>query len=133
MIDCENEVYSRIINKVRSEYPDIDASSEYVHKPSSFPHVTVEMHSNTTYRKNSTSNPTEEMSMVMFEVQIHSNKKSGKKSECKKILQIIDEEFFRMNFARISYSPVPNMEDSSIYRIAARYRAMTDGKYFYRR
>jgi hypothetical protein len=74
-----------------------------------------------------------EMAQVMFEINIYSNKADGRKTECKSIAKVIDDVMFRMNFKRMALTPIPNMEDATIYRIVARYRAMTDGKYFYRR
>ena len=73
------------------------------------------------------------MAQVMFEVNVYSNKTEGKKTECKEIMKVIDEVLFKMNFKRIAMTPVPNMEDASIYRMVARYRVMTDGRYFCRR
>lgn len=73
------------------------------------------------------------MAQVMFEINIYSNKADGRKTECKAIAKVIDDVMFRMNFKRMALTPIPNMEDATIYRIVARYRAMTDGKYFYRR
>ena len=70
---------------------------------------------------------------VMFEVNVHSNKSPGKKTECKAIMNVINDLLTSMNFRRLVMTPVPNMEDASIYRITARYRAATDGKFFYRR
>jgi len=46
---------------------------------------------------------------------------------------VIDSLLYSMNFRRLSLNPVPNMENASIYRLVARYRVATDGKYFYRR
>jgi hypothetical protein len=48
-------------------------------------------------------------------------------------MKVIDDVMFSMNFKRMALTPVPNMEDASIYRLVARYRVMTDGKNFYRR
>ena len=60
---------------------------------------------------------------VMYEVNVYSNKTSGKKSECKAIIALIDEEMLAMGFSRVSLTPVPNEYDSSIYRMVGRYRA----------
>ena len=73
------------------------------------------------------------MAQVMFEVNVYSNKAEGRKSECKSIMAAIDEVLFKMNFKRMALTPVPNMEDATIYRLVARYRVATDGKHFYRR
>ena len=131
MIDCENEVYTRIARVLRDKFPGINIAGEYVNAPSSFPHVSITQSDNSVVSEQMTGNA--EMAQVMFEINIYSNKADGRKTECKAIAKVIDDVMFRMNFKRMALTPIPNMEDATIYRIVARYRAMTDGKYFYRR
>ena len=132
MIDCENEVFTRIAIPLRESFQGINLTSEYVNAPSSFPHVSIVMADNSVMPE-SLDSGSYEISIVMFEISIYSNLTSGSKSECRKIAKEIDKIMFSMNFSRLSMIPVPNMEDSSIYRIVARYRAATDGKFLYRR
>ena len=131
MIDCENEVYTRIARVLRDKFPGINIAGEYVNAPSSFPHVSITQSDNSVVSEQMTGSA--EMAQVMFEINIYSNKADGRKTECKTIAKVIDDVMFRMNFKRMALTPIPNMEDATIYRIVARYRAMTDGKYFYRR
>ena len=131
MIDCENEVYTRIARILRDKFPGINIAGEYVNAPSSFPHVSITQSDNSVVSEQMTGSA--EMAQVMFEINIYSNKADGRKTECKAIAKVIDDVMFRMNFKRMALAPIPNMEDATIYRIVARYRAMTDGKYFYRR
>ena len=131
MIDCENEVYTRIARVLRDKFPGINIAGEYVNAPSSFPHVSITQSDNSVVSEQMTGSA--EMAQVMFEINIYSNKADGRKTECKAIAKAIDDVMFRMNFKRMALTPIPNMEDATIYRIVARYRAMTDGKYFYRR
>lgn len=133
MIDCENEVYSRIAKELRSQFSEINVAGEYVQSPSSFPHVSITQSDNYILTESQDSSMKENMAVVMFEINVYSNKTEGKKTECKKIAKFIDELLYSMNFRRLSMTPVPNMEDATIYRITSRYRAATDGKYFYRR
>ena len=130
MLDCENEVYTKIATALRNDFAGIDITGVYVNAPSAFPHVNITQIDNLTVKANTTN--TYEMAEVVFEVNVYSNKRSEKKSECKQIMNVIDGIFFGMNFRRMSLTPVPNMEDATIYRLVARYRARTDGKYFYR-
>ena len=133
MIDCENEVFTKIAQALRSEFSeDINIASEYVKSPSAFPHVSVVMMDNSIMEQTMDSGD-HEVSIVMFEINVFSNKAQGKKSECKEIVCIVDETLKPLNFKRLSLTPVPNMEDASIYRLVARYRVATDGTYFYRR
>lgn len=131
MIDCENEVYTRVVTVLREQFPGIDLTGDYTKAPSSFPHVSITQSDNAVIAERTTG--TKEMAQVMFEVNVYSNLQPGKKTECKKIMKVIDEVLFSMNFRRIVLTPVPNMEDATIYRLTARYRVATDGQYFYRR
>lgn len=131
MIDCENEVYTRVARVLREKFPGIDIAGEYVNAPSVFPHVSITQSDNAVISAKMTASA--EFAQVMFEVNVYSNKTEGRKSECKSIMNAIDEILFRMNFKRLALTPVPNMEDATIYRLVARYRVATDGKHFYRR
>lgn len=131
MIDCENEVYTRVATVLREKFPGIDIAGDYVKAPSSFPHVSITQSDNAVISERMTGSA--EMAQVMFEVNVYSNKAEGKKTECKTIMNVIDKTLFAMNFKRMAMTPVPNMEDATIYRLVARYRVATDGKHFYRR
>ena len=69
----------------------------------------------------------------MYEVNVYSDKAGGKKSVCRKIMRFVDDLMCAKNFRRISLSPVPNLENATIYRLVARYKAETDGTTLYRR
>ena len=131
MIDCENEVYTRIAKVLREKFPGIDIAGEYIQAPSVFPHVSITQSDNSVIANKTTGSA--EMAQVMFEVNVYSNKAEGKKTECKTIMNEIDKTLFAMNFKRLALTPVPNMEDATIYRLVARYRVATDGTHFYRR
>lgn len=133
MIDVESKVYTPIAVALRDAFSGIFVSGEYVKAPSSFPHVSlVEMDNYTSADRLDTADE-ERFSTLMYEVNVYSNKTSGKKSECKKIIGFIDDLMYKMNFKRLSLAPVPNMDDATIYRMTARYRAETDGTTLYRR
>lgn len=132
MIDCENEVYTRVATVLREKFSGISITGEYIKAPSKFPHVSIIQSDNSVIRNRlDTSNS--EIAVCMFEVNIYSNKAQGKKTECKAIARVLDEVLSSMNFIRLAMTPIPNMEDATIYRIVARYRVATDGKFFYRR
>lgn len=133
MIDIEAMVFTPIAQTLRSTYSGIDVKGEYVRSPAKFPHVSlVEQDNYSSYERFDTS-ALEKYSTVMYEVNIYSNKQAGKKSEARDILKTIDRMMIAMNFTRIAMVPVPNLEDSTIYRLTARYRAETDGTRLYRR
>ena len=133
MIDKENEVYTRVRERVLAEFPDAVMDSSYQPVPSGFPHITLyqgdasvpaELLDSATYPK---------FESLMFDVQVYSNKTSGKKQECKAIMDVIDRTLSEMNMRRTILTPVPNLNDASIYRLAARYAVMVDAGGFYRR
>lgn len=133
MIDIEQEVYTPIAEKLRKRFPGISVSGEYVNAPAKFPHVTIIEKDNYTTQSHLDSSNTERYATVMYEVNVYSNKAGKKKTVCREIMGVIDEMFYKKNFTRISMPPVPNMENGTIYRLVARYRAETDGVAIYRK
>lgn len=124
MIDIENAVFDRVSEKVRNQYPDIFMSGEYVKSPSSFPCASIIEMDNSAYEYSQTSSEMENHVSVMYEVNVYSNRKKYKKAECKAIMALIDKEMQSMGFSRIMMNPIPNMDDATIYRMVARYRAI---------
>ena len=130
MIDCENEVFTRVKTAITTIYPNAYVTSEYVRSPARFPHISIVMSDNRVDDRHTINS---EMSNVAFTIDIYSNKQNGKKSECKQIVSIIDDTLFAMNFIREAYATVPNLENTSIYRLTVRYIGQTNGIYFFRR
>ena len=130
MVDCENEVYTKVATALRTAYSGIDVSGVYEPTPSTFPHVCFYEVDNSMVQN--LSSDTKEMASVTFEVNVYSNKKGSKKAEAKSILNTIDAIMFGLNAQRLSKLPVPNLNNASIYRLVARYRVLTDGTFFYR-
>ena len=124
MIDIENQIFDNISKVVRTHYPEIYMTGEYVNMPPSFPSVSLVQKSNPTYKRTQTSDSNENHVDVMFEVNIYSNKKTGKKAECKQIAKIIDEQFLQLGFDRTMLEPIDNINDTTIYRIVGRYVAV---------
>ena len=123
MIDVENSVFNRVAPKVREKFPNIFLVGEYVKSPSSFPAASIMEMDNAIRTDTMDSGSNENHANVMYEVTVYSNKTSGKKTECKEIIALIDEEFNAMGFQRVTLTPVPNEYDSTIYRMVARYKA----------
>ena len=132
MIDIENQVFTPIAQEVRSQFTGAFVTGEYVKAPHAFPHVSIVEADNYTSLNHRDNATTEKYGTIMYEVNVYSNKQSGKKTECKQIMELIDSMMFARNFTRLSLTPVPNMEDSTIYRLTARYRAETDGTRIFR-
>ena len=136
MIDIENEIFTELAQALRAEFPALsepgNVTSVYVKAPSRFPHVSITESDNYMTRSRLDNGLVEKYSTLMYEVNVYSNRTSGKKAEAKEIMYFLDKLLYEHNFVRLSYSPVPNMEDATIYRIVARYSVETDGKNLYR-
>ena len=129
MIDIENAVFNTVVTKVREQFPNIYMVGEYVKSPSSFPAVSLVEMDNATRTDTIDSGSNENHANVMYEVNVYSNRATGKKSECKEIIALIDKEMLALGFARATLTPVPNMNDSTIYRMVGRYRATVSAKH----
>ena len=123
MIDVESAVFNRVVTRVREIFPDIFMAGEYVKSPPSFPAVSLVEMDNSTRIETIDSGSGENHANVMYEVNVYSNKTAGKKTECREILALIDEEMLALGFSRSTLTPVPNEDDSTIYRMVGRYRA----------
>ena len=134
MINVETEIFDIVAKAVRNAYPDIYMIGEYVKSPSKFPCVSLVEIDNSAYIRTQTNGSVENHAELMYELNVYSNKKSGKKSECKAIAALIDNEMAALNFSRTMLQPMPNMDDATIYRIVGRYRAVASkDKIIYRR
>ena len=124
MINVESEIFTIVSKVVREKYPSVFISGEYVRTPSKFPFVSLIEMSNTVYDRTQSSGGLENHASLMYEVNVYSNKKSGKKSECKAIASLIDNELATLGFSRTMLQPIPNMDDATIYRMTGRYTAV---------
>lgn len=134
MIDVESEIFNKVSTALKEKYPNTYVTGEYLRTPPSFPCVSIEERDNSSLRSTQTSSSLENHVVLMYEVNVYSNKKSGKKAECRALISVVDEEFMRLGFNRRMLNPIPNLEDATIYRITARYQAVADKNHvIYRR
>lgn len=131
MIDIESLVFTPIAQAVRDQF-GANVTGEYVKSPSKFPHASIVESDNYISLSHRDTGAAEKYATLMYEVNVYSNKTSGKKTECREILGLIDRMMYERNFTRIAMTPVPNLEDATIYRLTARYRAETDGENLFR-
>lgn len=134
MIDIEAEVFGIVSSDVRLKYPKVYMTGEYVKSPPSFPCVSLIETDNQVYRNTRDSGCIENHAQIQYEVNVYSNRTSGKKAECKEIISLIDSKMEKLGFTRTFMNPVPNEQDATIYRMIARYRAVVSkNKTIYRR
>lgn len=123
LIDCENVIFDTVATALYSAYPQMSIYSENIAVPSVFPCAVIEQADSSVYQKTQDSTRLENHAQLMYEVNVYSNLKSGKRSQAKSIMGLIDEQMSGMGFTRLMCNPVPNM-DNHIYRLTARYSAV---------
>lgn len=126
MIDIENEVFTSIATAIRAEYPKAYVTGEYTRTPPSFPCISIIEIDNHPLNRSRTTSSVENHAVLTYEVNVYSNKTTGKKSECKAIATLIDNAFASIGFTRLMMNTVLNLEDATIYRIISRYEAIAD-------
>ena len=131
MIDIEAKIYTPLRNALVTEYPGIFVTSEPTATQAKFPAVSIVQQDSYMSINKLDNSGRERFATVMFQIDVYSNKASGKKSQCKEIMNLIDTLLFRLNFTRLSLTPIP-MDNEGYYRLTARYRAETDGETLYR-
>lgn len=134
MIDIENQVFTKVVTAIKVDYPTIAAYGETVAAPAVFPAVTIEEADNHVYEKTQSSDHIENHAGLMYEINVYSNLATGKKSQCKSIMKLIDAEMSELGFTRTMSGSVKNLNDVTIYRMVSRYKGIvsTDEK-IYRR
>jgi len=126
LIDVESFLFNQIAGILRFQY-NVYVSGEYVDSPAKFPAVTIVEINNGVFQKMRTAAPNLENAVSLtYEVNVYTNSIGYKKSEAKKILETIDNEFSNMGFTRTMCNPVSNLQDATIYRIVARYEGIAD-------
>lgn len=125
MIDIESDVFDAVATALRAAHAGIYVVGEYVPAPSRFPAVSI-VEADNRVVENMRTLKIETAVSVMYEVNVYSNKASGKKSEAKSIAATLDEVFASIGFTRTLRNQVPNLNDATIYRIVCRYEAIVD-------
>ena len=124
MISCENPLFSAIAAVIRAQYSNSYVTGEYVPSPPQFPAVSIVEIDNYPYKRTRTNRTMEHQVVAVYEVNVYSNKTKGKKAECKAIAALVDDEFMKRGFERVSLAPIQNMNDATIYRVTGRYRGV---------
>lgn len=123
LIDIENELIEGLSDTLQADYKDILIVSEELSASATFPCVSVTETDNYTYENTIDSGTGENHAVIAFQISVYSNKKYGKKSECKKIMGIIDDYMLMKGFYRTMTNTV-TMSNNSVCRMICRYRAV---------
>ena len=98
MIDIESDVFDVVAKALRVAHTGITVVGEYTEIPAKFPAVTLVEADNRVARSWRTCEKMENAVNVMYELNVYSNKSSGKKI---KIIQIVWDRF---PFSKISWN-----------------------------
>lgn len=134
MVDIETEIFTNIATLLRNKYgAKFTVYGETVLAPSELPCACIEESDNFAHTRTQDSGSNENHAELVYDVNIYSNKRNGKKAECKEILAVIDDYFTGIGFTRTTKQPI-SLDDATKYRLFARYSALVskDGK-IYRR
>ena len=124
MVDIETEIFTNIATKFRNKYgTKFTVYGETVITPSEFPCACIEESDNYAHTQTQDSGSNENHADLVYDVNVYSNKRNGKKAECKEILAVIDEYLTGIGFARITKNPI-SLDDATKYRLFARYTAV---------
>ena len=135
MIDIENKVFKIIYDAVMALDSTIYVTSESSNAPPSFPAVYVEQIDNYTPPQFRVSSHEAMYAAVVFDVEVYSNKPSGKKAEAKSILTVIDDALMAAGLRRTmsNYTDLTDNRNSSvsnrnqsIIRLLGRYECLAD-------
>lgn len=133
MIDVESQIFTKVYDAVISESPECQVLSTTTLLPTQFPCVCCEESDNYPLLTRRDTSTNEHDVAVMYEVNVFTNNRSGKKEEAKKLFNVVDGVFDSLGFTRQSKMPI-NVDSSSIYRIVARYTAtVSKDEIIYRR
>lgn len=121
MISPETLVFAAVAKALREKYTGIFVSGEYVDVPAKFPAVTIVEAENRVASRMTTRKRIENAVQLMYEVNVFSNEVGFKAIRAKEILADIDAVMADLGFTRITSTPMPNLEDTTIYRHFARY------------
>lgn len=131
MTDIFDRVFTDIATAVRTAHSGAYVTGERIAAPAQFPCVMVveaDSYEDTRYKDNTL---TENVTALMYEITVFSNKQAGKRAECIAVLQTIDGVMKTKNGTRIARAEGCFDSESRIYMVTARYRFKTDGTRYY--
>lgn len=125
----KNRIYDTISTRMKSYFPKLNVSGTYSLQVSKFPILTVEEKDNAVYQRASTDSIQNGV-LLMYELNVSTNSKGNREQDAREIMAKADEIMVdTFGFTRTMCSPVPNIADSTIFRLTARYEgvALSEG------
>lgn len=135
MIDIEYKIFKIVYDAVQAYDSSIYVTSEYAIAPPSFPAVYVEQIDSYDPPEYRISSRAELYAAMAFNVEVYSNKPSGKKAEAKSIFTVIDNALRTAGLRRTTSNYVDltdnrnssvSNRNQSIIRLLGRYECLAD-------
>lgn len=127
-----------VADVLREQYAaeNILVSGEYTDAPARFPAVTIIQADSSEYMQTHSTHGEVAVSL-MYEVTVYSNKVGYKKMEAYDIMETVDDVMTGqietqgrvLGFHRTMCSPIPNLQDSTIFALVARYQGVDKPEY----
>ena len=122
MIDVESAVFDYVYPHISPLVPEGCFRSMYVPNPPKFPFATLMEIDNTVDVRHRSTAVTEEYAVITYEANVY----AMDKTECREVMDAMDTALTELGFTRLSMSFIPNLADSTLYRMTARFRATAD-------
>ena len=119
MIDVEEDVFNYVYPYVAPLCAEGCFNSEFVPSPVGLPHATLIEMDNYTDRQLRGTKDTEEYAILTYEANAYANSKP----ECRQVMDALDTAMTTLGFTRIESRFIPNLDNTVLYRMVARYRA----------
>lgn len=126
MFDPESEIFDTISKYVKTKFPKAYVVGEYVENPSSFPCVTITCSENQVVKSRRDLRAIEHAALLLFDVNVYTNQQTGKKAQAKEIQMMIDEQFEKMGFTRVTMQQMANLANGTIFRLFSRYQGIDE-------
>jgi hypothetical protein len=137
MIDYEMDIFNAVATALRAQRPtDFSTPPETpqrgfitgdkVSAPAMFPCVSICEGGNSTNRNTQDTSNTENHADITIEIEVFSNRESGRKAHCRQVAAVVDDALLGLNFTKGMLESIPNA-DSRVHRMFGRYHA-TIGK-----
>lgn len=123
MVDVEPQVFTKAATALRAEISGITVSGVEDYAPAKLPFCSLVEADNYSYLPSRDTASNENHVNVMYEANIFSAKKGGKKTEAKAIEAVLDTVMNGMGFTKMSSTPI-NEGDGTRCRRVVRYAAV---------
>ncbi len=125
MIDVENQIFTNVRNAIKADptFADTVITSDPSYVPVKFPAVFFCMTDSYPTANKHTSSREERFETVVFEAYVYSNKTSGSKAECKKLMSIINQTMQITGFSQTTETPLTPAANTVKAIRFSRYRA----------